>query len=223
MFFNQFISFAWLLQGSCHPLWPSHWLSCARLTVQLKFSSRPRIQTGTKSFFPWPCHALHRSPSAAVRYIAKHFIFKAYLQCNMHVCEIVRSISKDLYGVIAIKHCSLHFGSLIFHNMTDWLCHKGDGVLVWTPSSIQPVNLTIQVSDQTSSSLITPVLRLCNCMNGGSCQYNSVAENLLLGKFQVSHNRNITQTVVSSAAKKLALCDCTTSWECSWTKKGSKL
>nr|XP_021336607.1 fibrillin-2 isoform X1 [Danio rerio] len=62
---------------------------------------------------------------------------------------------------------------------------SSDGVLVWTPSSIQPVNLTIQVSDQTSSSLITPVLRLCNCMNGGSCQYNSVAENLLLGKFQI--------------------------------------
>nr|XP_017214421.2 mucin-like protein isoform X2 [Danio rerio] len=62
---------------------------------------------------------------------------------------------------------------------------SSDGVLVWTPSSIQQVNLTIQVSDQTSSSLITPVLRLCNCMNGGSCQYNSVAENLLLGKFQI--------------------------------------
>ncbi|XP_056128438.1 uncharacterized protein si:ch73-105b23.6 isoform X2 [Rhinichthys klamathensis goyatoka] len=62
---------------------------------------------------------------------------------------------------------------------------SSDGILVWSPSSIQPVNLTIQVSDQTSSSLITPVLQLCNCVNGGSCQYNSVAENLLLGKFQV--------------------------------------
>ncbi|XDV50742.1 hypothetical protein PO909_019757, partial [Leuciscus waleckii] len=62
---------------------------------------------------------------------------------------------------------------------------SSDGILVWSPSSIQPVNLTVQASDQTSSSLITPVLQLCNCMNGGSCQYNSVAENLLLGKFQV--------------------------------------
>jgi len=65
------------------------------------------------------------------------------------------------------------------------VCLEGDGILVWSPSSIQPVNLTIQVSDQTSSSLITPVLQLCNCLNGGRCQYNSVAENLLLGKFQV--------------------------------------
>ncbi|KTG37591.1 hypothetical protein cypCar_00011224 [Cyprinus carpio] len=62
---------------------------------------------------------------------------------------------------------------------------SSDGVLVWTPSGIQPVNLTIQVSDQTSSSVITPVLQLCNCMNGGSCQYNSVVENHLQGKFQV--------------------------------------
>ncbi|XP_067277091.1 uncharacterized protein si:ch73-105b23.6 [Pseudorasbora parva] len=62
---------------------------------------------------------------------------------------------------------------------------SSDGILVWSPSGIQPLNLTIQVSDQTSSSVITPVLQLCNCMNGGSCQYNSVAENLLLGKFQV--------------------------------------
>ncbi|TRY88739.1 hypothetical protein DNTS_029673 [Danionella cerebrum] len=62
---------------------------------------------------------------------------------------------------------------------------SSDGILVWTPTSIQPVNLTVQVSDQTSSSLFSPVLQLCNCMNGGSCQYSSVAENLLMGKFQV--------------------------------------
>ncbi|KAI7806067.1 hypothetical protein IRJ41_025875, partial [Triplophysa rosa] len=62
---------------------------------------------------------------------------------------------------------------------------SGDGVLVWTPQSIQPVNLTIQVSDQTSSTMISPVLQLCNCLNGGSCQYNSVVENYLQGKFQV--------------------------------------
>ncbi|XP_058652554.1 fibrillin-3 isoform X3 [Onychostoma macrolepis] len=62
---------------------------------------------------------------------------------------------------------------------------SGDGIFTWTPSGIQPVNLTVQVSDQTSSSVITPVLQLCNCMNGGSCQYDSVVENHLQGKFQI--------------------------------------
>lgn len=78
---------------------------------------------------------------------------------------------------------------IIFSQLV-YLCPEGDGVLVWTPSGIQPVNLTIQVSDQTSSSVITPVLQLCNCMNGGSCQYNSVVENHLQGKFQVSMQKN---------------------------------
>ncbi|XP_016355982.1 mucin-like protein [Sinocyclocheilus anshuiensis] len=62
---------------------------------------------------------------------------------------------------------------------------SGDGIFTWTPSGIQPVNLTVQVSDQTSSSVITPVLQLCNCMNAGRCQYDSVVENHLQGKFQI--------------------------------------
>uniref|UniRef100_W5KAE5 Si:ch73-105b23.6 n=1 Tax=Astyanax mexicanus TaxID=7994 RepID=W5KAE5_ASTMX len=60
-----------------------------------------------------------------------------------------------------------------------------DGILVWTPLSIQPVLLTVQVSDQTSSSLLSPIIKLCNCLNGGSCQYQTVADNYLQGKFQV--------------------------------------
>uniref|UniRef100_A0A3Q2QZC4 Si:ch73-105b23.6 n=1 Tax=Fundulus heteroclitus TaxID=8078 RepID=A0A3Q2QZC4_FUNHE len=55
----------------------------------------------------------------------------------------------------------------------------------WTPLSTQPVQLTIKVSDQQTSSLFTPVLRVCNCLNGGTCLYDSVAENHLQGKFQV--------------------------------------
>ncbi|KAK3554796.1 hypothetical protein QTP70_033490, partial [Hemibagrus guttatus] len=62
---------------------------------------------------------------------------------------------------------------------------KDDGVLVWTPLNIQPVMLTVQVSDQVSSSLLIPILQLCSCLNGGTCQYQSVAENHLQGKFQV--------------------------------------
>lgn len=66
----------------------------------------------------------------------------------------------------------------------------GDGVLVWTPLNIQPVLLTVQVSDYKSSSLLSPILQLCNCLNGGSCQYQSVAENHLQGKFQVHRLAN---------------------------------
>ncbi|CAB1443899.1 unnamed protein product [Pleuronectes platessa] len=62
---------------------------------------------------------------------------------------------------------------------------SGDGYLAWTPLSTQPVQLTIKVSDERSSSLLTPILRLCSCLNGGTCQYNSITENHQQGKFQV--------------------------------------
>ncbi|XP_034537476.1 mucin-like protein [Notolabrus celidotus] len=62
---------------------------------------------------------------------------------------------------------------------------SGDGLLSWMPLSTQPVQLTLRVSDDLSSSLFTPILRVCNCLNGGSCQYDSVTENHLHGKFQV--------------------------------------
>ncbi|XP_062852425.1 neurogenic locus notch homolog protein 1-like [Trichomycterus rosablanca] len=57
--------------------------------------------------------------------------------------------------------------------------------MVWTPYNIQPVLLTVQVSDSTSSTLLIPVLQICNCLNGGSCQYQSIAESHLQGRFQV--------------------------------------
>ncbi|XP_024916753.1 mucin-like protein [Cynoglossus semilaevis] len=60
-----------------------------------------------------------------------------------------------------------------------------DGFLLWTPVSTQPVHLTLKVSDDRSSSLFTPILRICSCLNGGTCQYDSVIENHLKGKFQV--------------------------------------
>ncbi|XP_076831604.1 mucin-4 [Brachyhypopomus gauderio] len=62
---------------------------------------------------------------------------------------------------------------------------SGDGVLVWKPLNVQPVLLTVQVSDYTSSSYLTPVVQVCNCLNGGTCQFQSVAENNLQSKFQV--------------------------------------
>uniref|UniRef100_A0A3B3VCA9 Si:ch73-105b23.6 n=1 Tax=Poecilia latipinna TaxID=48699 RepID=A0A3B3VCA9_9TELE len=60
-----------------------------------------------------------------------------------------------------------------------------NGYLTWTPRSTQPSQLTVQVSDGQTGSLFTPVLRVCNCLNGGTCLYDSVAENHLQGKFQV--------------------------------------
>nr|XP_033469720.1 mucin-like protein [Epinephelus lanceolatus] len=62
---------------------------------------------------------------------------------------------------------------------------SGDGFLTWTPLTTQPVQLTIRVSDELTSSLFTPILRVCNCLNGGTCQYDSIAENHQQGKFQV--------------------------------------
>ncbi|TMS04304.1 Calmodulin [Larimichthys crocea] len=59
------------------------------------------------------------------------------------------------------------------------------GLLTWTLLTTQPVKLTIKVSDKVTSSLFTPVLRICNCLNGGTCQYDSVTENHQQGKFQV--------------------------------------
>ncbi|XP_023660076.1 mucin-like protein [Paramormyrops kingsleyae] len=62
---------------------------------------------------------------------------------------------------------------------------SGNGILMWMPLNAQPVTLTIMVTDQQFSSLLTPVIQLCSCLNGGTCQYGSIAENHLQGKFQV--------------------------------------
>lgn len=65
------------------------------------------------------------------------------------------------------------------------LSAPGDGLLTWTPLTAQPVQLTVKVSDELTSSLFTPILRVCNCLNGGACQYDSITENHRQGRFQV--------------------------------------
>ncbi|XP_035848373.1 fibrillin-1 [Sander lucioperca] len=62
---------------------------------------------------------------------------------------------------------------------------SGDGILTWTPLTTQPVQLTIKVSDELTSSLFTPILHVCNCLNGGSCLYDSITNNYQQGTFQV--------------------------------------
>uniref|UniRef100_A0A3Q2GQ07 Si:ch73-105b23.6 n=1 Tax=Cyprinodon variegatus TaxID=28743 RepID=A0A3Q2GQ07_CYPVA len=74
--------------------------------------------------------------------------------------------------------------SLLFPRPPEAFVDRG-GFLTWTPLSTQPVQLTVKVSDKETSSLFTPILRVCNCLNGGTCLYDSVAENHLKGMFQV--------------------------------------
>nr|XP_061835732.1 mucin-like protein [Nerophis lumbriciformis] len=75
--------------------------------------------------------------------------------------------------------------SLLFPRPPQASIGSGDGYLSWRPLGTDPVQLTIKVTDRLSSSLFTPILRICNCLNGGTCQYDSVTENHLQGKFQV--------------------------------------
>ncbi|XP_037829284.1 fibrillin-3 isoform X2 [Kryptolebias marmoratus] len=60
------------------------------------------------------------------------------------------------------------------------------GFLTWIPLNTQPVQLTLKVRGTVSSSLFSPVLKVCNCLNGGTCLYDSIVENHLQGKFQVA-------------------------------------
>ncbi|KAF7656117.1 hypothetical protein LDENG_00046100 [Lucifuga dentata] len=65
--------------------------------------------------------------------------------------------------------------SLVYHS----------GFLTWTPISMKPVPMLIEASDDHVSSLFTPILQVCNCLNGGTCQYDTIIENHAQGKFQV--------------------------------------
>ncbi|XP_049591742.1 fibrillin-2 isoform X1 [Syngnathus scovelli] len=76
--------------------------------------------------------------------------------------------------------------SILFPRPPQASIGSGDGYLTWTPLSITPVKLTIKVTDKLSSSLFTPILRLCNCFHGGTCVSDNIIENHLHGKFQVS-------------------------------------
>ncbi|XP_051775202.1 mucin-like protein [Erpetoichthys calabaricus] len=59
------------------------------------------------------------------------------------------------------------------------------GELTWTPRNANPVVLTVQVNDQLSETVTSPVIQMCNCMNGGTCDYSRIIQNHRKGKFQV--------------------------------------
>ncbi|XP_059928984.1 uncharacterized protein si:ch73-105b23.6 isoform X2 [Gadus macrocephalus] len=62
---------------------------------------------------------------------------------------------------------------------------NSSGYLTWLPQGAEPVELSVKVSDPLVSSLFSPVLQVCNCLNGGTCQYDAITHNYLQGKFQV--------------------------------------
>ncbi|XP_064868929.1 mucin-like protein [Oncorhynchus nerka] len=75
--------------------------------------------------------------------------------------------------------------SMLFPRPPQASVGKSDGILTWTPLDIQLVYLAIRVNDQLFSSQFTLILQVCNCLNGGTCQYDSIADNHLQGRFQV--------------------------------------
>ncbi|MBN3290469.1 MLP protein, partial [Polypterus senegalus] len=59
------------------------------------------------------------------------------------------------------------------------------GELTWTPRNANPVVLTVQVNDQLSETVTSPVIQMCNCINGGTCDYSRIIQSHHKGKFQV--------------------------------------
>ncbi|KAM9477472.1 mucin-like protein [Clarias gariepinus] len=100
------------------------------------------------------------------------------IRCKVNTTVSVQFVAQDA------NRDSISF-SLLYPRPPLATIGRDNGVLVWTPLNIQPVLLTVQVSDHMSSSLLIPILQLCSCLNGGTCQYQSVGENHLQGKFQV--------------------------------------
>ncbi|KPP79189.1 hypothetical protein Z043_101243, partial [Scleropages formosus] len=100
------------------------------------------------------------------------------IQCRVNVTARVQFIAQDP------NNDSVSF-SLLFPRPPLASIGSGNGVVTWTPLNIQPVVLTVMVMDKQLSSLLSPVIQICNCLNGGTCQYTSIVENHLQGKFQV--------------------------------------
>ncbi|XP_019632704.1 PREDICTED: uncharacterized protein LOC109476260 [Branchiostoma belcheri] len=64
-----------------------------------------------------------------------------------------------------------------------------DGILTWTPNNLLPVQLEIVAKDDKGASSSTyPMVKLCNCQNGGTCNFVTVdftGEINPVGGFQV--------------------------------------
>ena len=64
------------------------------------------------------------------------------------------------------------------------------GAFMWTPQSLDPVSLVIRASDGQVYSPIQPVVKVCDCQNNGTCNYDQYTQesNIVNDKFAVSEN-----------------------------------
>ncbi|KAJ1157038.1 hypothetical protein NDU88_009753, partial [Pleurodeles waltl] len=62
---------------------------------------------------------------------------------------------------------------------------KDNGLLTWTPRNRNPVELTIRVNDGNTGSVLTPMVKMCDCANGGTCDFSKIIEQHHNGRFQV--------------------------------------
>ncbi|KAM4770876.1 uncharacterized protein WCC33_002646 [Rhinophrynus dorsalis] len=60
-----------------------------------------------------------------------------------------------------------------------------NGQFTWTVQNSTPVKLIVQVNDQLTGSVFIPTVQVCNCANGGTCDYNIIIENYHESKYQV--------------------------------------
>ncbi|XP_056424057.1 fibrillin-3-like [Hyla sarda] len=60
-----------------------------------------------------------------------------------------------------------------------------NGQFTWTFQDVGPIQLILQVNDQLSGSIFIPILQVCKCANGGTCDNNIIIENYFESKYQV--------------------------------------
>nr|XP_006813857.1 PREDICTED: mucin-4-like [Saccoglossus kowalevskii] len=51
-----------------------------------------------------------------------------------------------------------------------------NGSFVWTPENTVKVNLSFIASDGSASSALNPIVKLCECKNNGTCNYNTTVQ-----------------------------------------------
>ncbi|XP_072014975.1 uncharacterized protein [Amphiura filiformis] len=75
----------------------------------------------------------------------------------------------------------------LFHNVPG-ASLTSDGMFAWTPLDINQVSVGFNASDiHGASSVLQPVVKLCDCMNGGTCLFDKYTEDsdIVTNKFAV--------------------------------------
>uniref|UniRef100_A0A8C5MVI0 Mucin-like protein n=1 Tax=Leptobrachium leishanense TaxID=445787 RepID=A0A8C5MVI0_9ANUR len=60
-----------------------------------------------------------------------------------------------------------------------------NGQFTWTVQNANPMKLMIQLNDQFSGSVFILRVQVCNCANGGTCDYRIIVQNYHESKYQV--------------------------------------